>query len=343
MATRAKRSSFIPPNEIFAALAKDRPHPLYLFHGDEPYFIDRAVKIIVSRFGARAEQRTFYAGEDSIDELMDSWSTDSLFADKLVIVLKNATLLSPSDRERLAAESQFRDSSRPLVVCALGKVSLAQRFFLTCRKMGFVGEFRKPFHAHMKGWAQRVAKEKGFRLQGEAAALLADQMGTNLLALSTEIDKIGAYVVPSKDIGPDDVKAAADDLTAYTVFDLADALGNRNASRALAIAQNVHSAKNSAIGMLHAFVSHIRRIWRVKEMTAENVSRERIETAIGARGQRASSLIRQSQNFSFSELAGIIRAALDLDVSLKSKATPPRLLFDEFLLRVCQGQGAVGR
>ena len=73
-------------------------------------------------------------------------------------------------------------------------------------------------------------------------------------------------------------------------------------------------------------------------MTNEKVPRERIETAIGARGQRASSLFRQSQNFSFSELSGVITAALELDISLKSKPTPPRLLFDEFLLRVCQGQ-----
>src|SRR5712691_6480548 len=155
MAASRSTASFPRPDEIFSQLQKGPPYPLYLFHGDEPYLVDQAVTLVRERIGKAAVVYSFYAGEDSLDALLDAWGTPSLFTPQSLVVLKSAELLKAADRERLAKETEFRNETQPLVVCAHGRVDLRQTFFALCTKKGFVAEFRPPFPNQVVEWAQR--------------------------------------------------------------------------------------------------------------------------------------------------------------------------------------------
>lgn len=345
MATRSTRRAFRPPDEVFARLDKDPCAPLYLFHGDEAYLINRAVEHVRKRLGPEAEVRTFYAGDDALDALLETWGTASLFATQSLIVLKAAGQLPAEDRERLTAEAELRDESQPLVVCVQGRAHLTQKFFSTCAKRGFVAEFRTPFINQVPGWAQRLARERGVRLTAGAASCLADQIGPDLLALATELDKLAAFVFPSTDVDRATVVECAGDLRQHTAFELADALGQRDARQALRLLQQVVSDdKRAPIPVLHALVGHFRRLWQVKELSATRPERgnqaeprkkDPIEQTLGLRGNRAQALVTQSRAFSYRDLHRILQHAAQLDLAFKSSPTSPRFLFDAFILDVC--------
>ena len=209
-----------------------------------------------------------------------------------------------------------------------------------CAKRGFVGEFRSPFINQIPGWAQRFARERGIRLTAEAASYLADHMGTDLLALSTEIDKLVAFVFPATEIDQEAVRQCTGDLHQHSAFDLADALGRRNRKRAVRLVQDVLSDEKRALPALHALVSHFRRLWQVKDLSDANAPSSQIERATGLRGQRLRALVEQSRVFSGADLRRILRHASQLDFALKSSPASPRLLFDAFVLDAC-GSGAV--
>ena len=340
MATKPGKKTFRQPDEIFALLAKDPLYPLYLFHGEESYFVNRAVACVRARLGESAEVRTFYAGEDSMDQLLEAWGSASLFAAQQLIVLKGAGQLSVADRERLANEASLHDASQPLVVCVQGKANLSQKFFSVCAKHGFVGEFRSPFINQIPGWAQRFARERGARLNAEAASYLADHIGTDLLALATEIDKLVAFIFPETDIDLETARQCAGELHQHSAFDLADALGQQNGKRALGLVQQVLSDEKRALPVLHALVSHFRRLWLVKDLSETRAPQSRIEQAVGLRGARVRAFIAQSRIFSYSDLRRVLQHAAQLDVALKSSPSAPRILFDAFILDVC-GKPAV--
>ncbi len=337
------RKTFRQPDEIFALLTKEPLSPLYLFHGEEAYFIDRAVALVQARLGGNPAVQTFYAGEDPLEQVLEAWGSASLFAERQLVVLKSAGQLSAADRERLAAEADLRDESQPLVVCVPGRANLSQKFFSVCAKRGFVGEFRSPFVNQIPGWAQRFARERGVRLNAEAASYLADHIGTDLLALSSEIDKLAAFVLPATDIDQEAVRQCAGDLHQHSAFDLADALGRRNSKRAVRLVRDVLSDERQALPALHALVSHFRRVWQVKDLSAANVPGSQIERAVGLRGQRLRALVEQGRAFSGADLRRILRHASQLDLALKSSPTSPRLLFDVFVLDVCGSTAVEGR
>ncbi len=337
------RKTFRQPDEIFALLTKEPLSPLYLFHGEEAYFINRAVASVRARLGENPAVQTFYAGEDALDQVLEAWGSASLFAERQLVVLKNAGQLSATDRERLATEAELRDESQPLVVCVQGRANLSQKFFSVCAKRGFVGEFRSPFINQIPGWTQRFARERGVRLTAEAASYLADHMGTELLALSTEIDKLVAFVFPATEIDQEAVRQCTGNLHQHSAFDLADALGRRNRKRAVRLVQDVLSDEKRALPALHALVSHFRRLWQVKDLSDANAPSSQIERATGLRGQRLRALVEQSRVFSGADLRRILRHASQLDFALKSSPASPRLLFDAFVLDACGSEAVEGR
>ncbi len=339
MATKRTGNTFRPPDEVFTHLAKGPVCPLYLFHGDETYFINRAVSCVHKTLGQDVAVDTFYAGEDSLDYLLEAWGSPSLFAKQTLVVLKGAERLTAVDRERLAAEAELRDASQPLVVCCRGRANLSLKFFSVCAKHGFVAEFRPLFVNLIPGWVHRFARERGVRLNTAAASDLADHIGTDLLALSTEMDKLVAFVFPETEIGVEAVRQCAGDLHQHSAFDLADALGQRNGKRAFGLLRQVLSDEKQALPVLHALAGHFRRLWQVKDLRDSKAADCEVERAVGLRGKKVRAMVGQSRAFSYMDLQRVLHQASCLDIALKSSRTPPQVLFDAFILEVCGRAG----
>jgi len=335
MAASRSTAVFLRPEEVFSQLQKGPAYPLYLFHGDEPYLIDQAIARVRDRVGKATAVRSFYAGEDSLDALFDAWGTPSLFATDTLVVLKGAEFLKAAERERLVKETEFRNATQPLVVCAHGRVDMRQTFFALCAKKGFVAEFRPPFPNQVVEWSQRFARERQVRLSEDAALLLAELVGPDLLALSAEIDKLKAFVFPSTTIDGEAVTKCAGDLHKHSVFDLADALGQRDRQKALGLLQRVLGEEREALQVLHALVGHFRRLWLVKELAGSGKSEEEIAQAVGLRGQRLRLLQSQSRLYSLADLRQFWHRATALDLTLKSSRTAPHALLEALVLEAC--------
>ena len=335
MAEKRTLTAFPRPEDIFARLEKSPLVSLYLFYGEEPYLIEQAVDCVRRRIGKGTAVRTFSVGEDPLDRVLDTWGVPSLFASANLVVLKRADRLKAADRERLAREAELRDATQPLVVCAQGRVDVTQKFFDRCTKVGFVAEFRPPFANQIPAWAQRFARERKVTLTEEAAALLADLIGADLFALANEIDKLAAFVLPKAEIDGDAVTACVGNLPTSTVFDLADALGQRDQQKALALLRQVLMDEREALPVLQALVGHFRRLWRVKELVASGAPEMQIERATGLRGMRLRALLSQSRLFSAVDLRRLFHRAAELDLMFKSSRVSPAALFDVLIISIC--------
>ena len=335
MAEKKTLTAFPRAEDILAQLEKASLAPLYLFHGEEPYLIEQAVTRVRQRVGKGTALQSFSVGEDSLDRILETWGVPSLFAAASLVVLKRADRLKAADRDRLEREAELRDATQPLVVCTQGRVDVTQKFFDRCAKTGFVAEFRPPFANQVPAWAQRFARERQVTLTEEAAGLLADLIGADLFALANELDKLVAFVAPKTDINGDAVTACAGNLPTSTVFDLADALGQRDRQKASALLRQVLTDERDALPVLQALVGHFRRLWRVKELVASGASEIQIERATGLRGMRLRAMLGQSRLFAASDLYRVFHRAAELDLTFKSSRVSPAALFDALILSVC--------
>src|SRR5262249_40209163 len=155
-----------------------------------------------------------------------------------------------------------------------------QKFFEHCVKVGIAAEFRPPFANQTPGWVQRFAQERNVQVTEEAASLLADLVGPDLFALAAELDKLVAFVSPQTLVDDSAVVACVGDLHIASVFDLADALGQRNQQKALGLFREVLTDDREALPVLQALVGHFRRLWHVKELLASGMPETQIERTV---------------------------------------------------------------
>lgn len=219
---------------------------------------------------------------------------------------------------------------------AQGRVDLEQSVFALCAKKGVTAEFRPLLAQQVPAWAQRLAQERGVRLHEEAAHVLSELIGPNLFALAAEIDKLAAFVFPQTEVSAEAVEACTGSLSHYTVFDLADAVGQRDRQRASVLLQRVLVDERGGVPLLHALVGHFRRLWQVKELTEEGVAENHIERAVGVRGNRLRALRNQARLYTRSDLQRFFHRTAVLDVKLKSVRTPPVALLAAFILEMCE-------
>jgi DNA polymerase-3 subunit delta len=169
--------------------------------------------------------------------------------------------------------------------------------------------------------------------------LLADLVGSDLFALAGELDKLIAFVSPRTLVDADAVTMCVGDLNTASVFDLADALGQRNQPKALGLFREVLTDDREAVPVLQALVSHFRRLWHVKELVASGMPETQIERTVNVRGLRLRALLSQSRLFSLTDLRRLFRRMAELDVIFKSARTSPAALFDELVFAVCRRSG----
>jgi DNA polymerase-3 subunit delta len=181
----------------------------------------------------------------------------------------------------------------------------------------------------------RLARERGLRLNEEAARLFADLVGTDLFAIGTELDKAAAFVFPAKEIAAEAIMACVGDLHQYNAFDLAEALGQRDRQRALGLLRRVLTNENEALRVLHALVGHFRRLWQVKDLLDSGTPESQIERVTGVRGQRLRALLQQSRMYSVGDLRRFMHKAAVLDLTFKSSRSSPAVQFDALVLEMC--------
>lgn len=336
MASTASALAFPRPEEILARLEKDPLVPLYLFYGDESFLIERAIGAVRQRLGRAVAVRVFHAGHDAVTGVLNTWGVRSLFAPRTLVVLKNVEQLKAAEREQLAAAAARCDATHPLVMSAQGRVDLEQSVFALCAKQGVAAEFRPLSAPQVPVWAQRLAQERGVRLREEAAHLLGELIGPNLFALAAEIDKLAAFVFPQTEIPAEAVEACTGSLSHHTVFDLADAVGQRDRQRASALLQRVWVDERGGVPLLHALVGHFRRLWQVKELAEEGVAESHLERVVGVRGSRLRALRNQARLYTRSDLQRFFHRTAVLDVKLKSARTPARALLEALILEMCE-------
>ncbi len=332
MALPQKRSQ---PPDARAALARLTQTPLaslYLFYGEEDYFIERAIATVCRRVGGKVV--LFHAGEDPLEKIVAGWQSGFLFAQEPVVVVRGVERWTAKEQEALLAALRERKGGPPLLFCGR-HLDRRQGLFAYLAREGIALEFPLLFPSQLPSWIHREAKEKGYVFTEEAVGLLVDLVGVDLRALRQEMDKVCLFVEPKKRVEGRDVALVVSQVRVQSVFELSDAVGRREGRRALLILRKVLAEGESPLGLLGLFVSHLRRVWWGKELAAQGKKEEEVGAELRLWKGRLRAVMEQGRLFSIEDLAWVLCRAAEIDLALKSGREDPGLLLENWILSLC--------
>lgn len=309
----------------------------YVFHGEDDLTKTDKLAGLLSRHGDPAMldlNTTRFSGHVPIATLRQAAETVPFLSPIRVVIVSNLFVNNPGkeylkdllaflphvpDTTRLIfLESQTLRKNHPLIL-------LAEQ-----SDRGRVLFFPLPEGGQLNRWIQQQVEKKGGEISPRAAHLLASLVGNDLRILENELEKLVSYKEFSdpKMIEVDDVALLSPYVAEASIFDLVDALGNRNERMASTLYQQKLDEGADPFYLFSMFVRQFRLLIQVKELANENYAPHTIAQETGIHDFVAGKLNIQARGFTMEELEQIYGHLLDIDVAVKNGEADIRTALD---------------
>lgn len=251
--------------KILGSLQSKKYNTIYWLEGEESYYIDKIITYAEQHILTPAEAEfnltVFYGRDTDCDQIMNACRRYPMFSEKQVVIVKEAQFLK--NAEKLESYVANPLSSTILFVGFKDKkLDGRSKLAKMLKDKSVYLQTKKLFESQLPEWTSTLIKEKGLTVQPKALALLVEHVGNDLSRLNNEIDKLAINITQGKPITEDDIETYIGISKEYNVFELQDAIAEKNFSKALKIIvyfeQNPKSASiHQILPMLYSYFSKI--------------------------------------------------------------------------------------
>ncbi len=213
--------------------------PIYLLHGDEPYYINKLTEAIEQNVLAEHEkafnQDVIYGKDIDVPRLKSYLMQYPAMAEKRVVIIKEAADFK-GFKELKAYWAQPNPSTVFVIAHKYKKFGAGLK---AIEKVGVVFESKKVYENKLPNWITDYLKSKNRDIHPNTAILLAEYLGNDLSKIANELEKIHLNIPDGQQIDNGIVEKYIGISKEYNVFELQDALTARNYEKAMRIAYNL--------------------------------------------------------------------------------------------------------
>ncbi|MBO7644444.1 MAG: DNA polymerase III subunit delta [Bacteroidales bacterium] len=275
MATRPKEDVAALSRKLCEEARSGVFRPVYVLMGDEPYYPELVCQAIidncVDEFGKDFNETICYGADVSADQIVTAARRFPMMSDRQLVVVKEAQMLKGIEDIAIYCNEPL-DST--VLVLLLRKASLDKRkaLYKSVQKIGAVLDSPALRDYEMPGWISSYYLERGLRIDPEAAALLAESVGTELSTIVVETDKLLKNLPQgATSVSVADVEKNVGISRQFSIFELTKELSYRNASKALKIASHLGNAARFAMPQaVSALYMHFYRILKYGALLQRN-------------------------------------------------------------------------
>lgn len=309
--------------ELDKQLARNELLPIYFLYGEEPFLVERAGRAIMDKAVDPAMRdfnlNIYYGGDCRGTEILDTAQTLPMFAERRVVVVRQAEKLPAATQEGLLAYCVDPCPETCLLFLA-AKPDLRRKFFAELKKRPSSLEFKKLYENRLAPFITAEAAGHGKKIESAGAELLAFLVGNNLQELVSQVEKASLYVGNRSAITLEDVRSIVSQSKSFSAFELARYLGEKNLSRAMATLQAMLQNGEEAPMILGALSSHFRRIWRIRELLDRKLPPAEIGGQLKISSYFLGEQLSQAKRYPVSELRDLFERFYRCDLAVKTGA-----------------------
>jgi len=297
----------------------------HLFHGQDTYSQRETLAALLAKEGdpdmlslntTRLSNRITFAELQSACDAMP-------FLSRVRVVLVEDLFSSSPDKalmEKLEAYLPQLPGTTRLIFLESQSLSDNHRIIRLAqeKKIGYVRKFEQPKGGDLERWVRTHVEARGGRIAPQAAALLATNVGGDLQALTNEIEKLVLYKGSEATIEAADVVLLSPYAAEETIFELVDALGNRQTARAAELFQEKVDEGADPFYLFSMFIRQFRLLIQARYLLDRGERAAGIAEQMKQRPFVADKLARQARNFTLPQLEQIYRRLLEIDVDAKT-------------------------
>ena len=277
--------------EIIKDFKNRKLKPVYLLHGEEPYFIDVVSNYAEHELLSDAEkgfnQTILYGKDTDIMTVLNAAKRYPMMSDYQLVVVKEAQDMKwgkeDDDKKGIDPVLSYLENplrSTVLIFCyKYGKFDKRKKTYKAIDKNGLVFESTSLYDNKIPAWIEDYAGDKGYKIDGPASAMMAEYLGNDLSKIANELDKLMLNVTKGHAITLQHVQDNIGISREYNVFELQSALSRKDPFKVNQIINYFEANPKSnpmvlVLGNLNNFFSKVLLYHYAKDKSPQNLARE---------------------------------------------------------------------
>jgi len=220
------------------------------------------------------------------------------------------------------------------------KIAKNSKLYKAVAANGVAYEYTAPKRSEYAGEVVRLLGDRGKRIAHGAAEALVDLVGRDLRRLDSEADKLASYVDSAEEVTLDDVRQVAAASGSASVFELTDAVGERDAARALAVLHRLLQGGESALGLHAMLARHVRALVGARALSARGMNPDSMAPELGMAPWQARNVARQAVRYEPAELSTALRGLAAAEEEMKTSPTEAGLVIERWIVSTALAAGS---
>lgn len=319
---------------------------LYVFYGGEDYlkkdYILKIEKGILNE-NSKALNRIVVEGKFDAEKVADYCNTQPIFSEKKLVIVNASGIFKAKKKSEESSESKKTGSGRskagskkkktndeslldffntiPEHTCLIfyeeevdKRLSLVKQI----EKYGLLVNFSYQKPDVLAKWAVMEFKKRNKNIDNLLASKLIENCDQGMNEIYNEIEKVVTYVGDRSQILPQDIEAICVKSIKVKIFDLTDAISEKNSSLALKLLDDMVTLREPIQLILFMIARQFRNILQIKLLTSGGIDSSTAAKKLGMHPFVASQALKQGKRFSVDELKNALNKCLEMDVAIKS-------------------------
>ena len=334
-------------NELFENKMSD----VVLLHGTEQYLKETAIEAIAVHYIGEGMRELdfvhFNASDMDMVKVIESTSTLTMFSPARVTLVTDIDAKQHgSDLLRGEAEEALIDLIKavpePNILILTSKGKSKTKIVNAVKKNGKLFDMRRLTHDELRSFIIKQLAERDCDCDTDIAEEIAvlsgylnNEASSDLYELANDLSKIAAYSQGRRVTRSDVTDLLADDANSY-VFSLANAVKSRNGEEAYRILKNMLAKKRSTFSILPVFIFQFEDMLVYKEMSKAGFLKADMQKNMGNQPFRLSKAQSLSKNYSYEELAALLKIMYSLGDDIKSGLLSDALAIELLISRMLE-------
>ena len=278
-ATR-KRGRFM--KQINEDIKQGHFKPIYLLHGEERYlrrqYRERLQKALCNSDDTM-NTHVFQGKDLPVGEIIDLAETLPFLAQRRVIFINDSNLFK-SGGEKMA-EYLTAPNETTVFVFTESEVDKRSKLYKAVQSKGYVAEFTTQDEKTLKHWIAGTLAKEGKKITENTVTLFLTKTGTDMENIQMELEKLICYCLNKEVVEDADVEAVCTTRISNHIFDMINAVAEKNQRRALDLYYDLLALKEPPMRILFLIARQCNMLLQAKELKSKGYDNRTIASKMG--------------------------------------------------------------
>ena len=329
--------------KIWSQIEKGDVQPVYLLTGTEQHLLDETIKKLIRAVPGMtsSEVNRFDLEEIPIQAVLEVADELPFLVDHKLIVAKNCSFLKATDNSKEKQNHQLEllekwlenpsPTATVVFVAPYEKLDARKKITKKIKKHAVVVEGVALQGQDLSTWIMQQGKDKGIAFDKSTAEYLMEMSGTDLLTLSTEVDKLAGYLAFKGTVDTEMIEQLVARTPEMDVFRLTDSFVNNKRAESLAVYHDLLRNGEEPIMLASLIASQVRLMIHVTNLRKKGYQQQQIATTLHIHPYRVK-LMMQRKLPSLQVLLKALDDLATIDLQLKTTSGNRQRKLELFLM-----------